>query len=82
MGMLQVEDSRLQVRTLTARAGTNQGDANPPRSQTWQREEPGSAAWDLARRHKRSSKADLLLQSRKRGYFGLIFHFRSFIGKL
>lgn len=36
VGMLQVEDSRLQVRTLTARAGTNQGDANPPRSQTRQ----------------------------------------------
>lgn len=36
MGMLQVEESRLRVRTLMARAGTNQGDGNPPRSQTRQ----------------------------------------------
>lgn len=36
MGMLQVEESRLRVRTLTACPGTNQEDANPPWSQTRQ----------------------------------------------
>lgn len=49
------------------------------RSGKW--EEPGSVGWDLLRRQKHSSKANLLLKSRKRGYFGLIFHFRSFMGE-
>lgn len=43
--------------------------------------ELGSVDWDLLRRFRHSSKANLLLKRRKRGYFGLIFHFRSFMGE-
>lgn len=41
----------------------------------------GSLDWELSRRYKHLSKANLLLKSRKRGYFGLIFHFKSFMGE-